>query len=339
MELPVDVQKSLLSMGFSLSVDQTKTLPLTGGVASDIWCVQLEDRMVCVKKALAQLKVAQEWNVSVDRNAYEVDWFKTVAKYIPYAVPTILGHDPQVGIFVMDFLPPELYQVWKKTLSMGNADPTTAKAMADILVTIHSSTALDKQVAEDFATDELFFSLRPEPYLLATAKKHPDVASRLRALADITMANKKALVHGDVSPKNILVGINGPILIDAECAWYGDPAFDLAFCLNHLLLKCLWNRAICRDYLELFDVMVDTYLSRVDWEAKTEIEKRVAHLLPGLLLGRVDGKSPAEYITEDADKNLIRQFSKQFLTTPVDKLQTISSQWGIFIKASSQLRN
>ncbi len=57
-----------------------------------------------------------------------------------------------------------------------------------------------------------------------------------------TLAAKIALVHGDVSPKKVPAGPRGPVFLDAECAWYGDPAFDLAFCLNHLLLKCLWNR-------------------------------------------------------------------------------------------------
>ena len=78
------------------------------------------------------------------------------------------------------------------------------------------------------------------PYLLATARAHPDRAAALESLAETTARTKFTVVHGDVSPKNILIGPRGPVFIDAECAWFGDPAFDLAFCLNHLLLKCLW---------------------------------------------------------------------------------------------------
>ena len=88
-----------------------------------------------------------------------------------------------------------------------------------------------------FANDATFEAIRIEPYLRATARAHPSLAGRFDALAGETLATKRALVHGDVSPKNILKGPHGPVFLDAECAWFGDPAFDLAFCLNHLLLK------------------------------------------------------------------------------------------------------
>ena len=81
---------------------------------------------------------------------------------------------------------------------------------------------------------------------MATARAHPGLRGILHGLVRTTAATKRALVHGDVSPKNILVGPSGPVFLDAECAWYGDPAFDLAFCLNHLLLKCLWTAAAAR---------------------------------------------------------------------------------------------
>ncbi len=111
------------------------------------------------------------------------------------------------------------------------------------------------------------------------------------------MQTKHALVHGDVSPKNILNGPRGPVLLDPECAFYGDPAFDLAFCLNHLLLKCLWTPAARHGFMACFTSLKDSYLSLVDWEPMTDIEARTARLLPGLFLARVDGKSPVEYIT------------------------------------------
>ena len=88
----------------------------------------------------------------------------------------------------------------------------------------------------------IFHDIRLEPYLVATAGGHPDRADGAAAAGARSRPRPgAALVHGDVSPKNILVGPAGPVFLDAECAWYGDPAFDLAFCLNHLLLKCLWT--------------------------------------------------------------------------------------------------
>ena len=128
-----------------------------------------------------------------------------------------------------------------------------------------------------------------------------------------TQSQALALVHGDVSPKNILVGAQGPVLLDAECAWWGDPAFDLAFCLNHLLLKCLWNAAATPAFLAAFETLCEVYLQGVNWEPRGRLEQRAAALLPGLLLARVDGKSPVEYIDDEAQREVVRRVARGFL--------------------------
>ena len=155
-----------------------------------------------------------------------------------------------------------------------------------------------------------------EPYLLATAEQHADCAEVLRDVVETTVANKRVLVHGDVSPKNILVGPHGPVLLDAECAWFGDPAFDLSFCLNHLLLKCVWRPHWSERYLACFDSLADTYLAGVSWESAAAVEARAVRLLPGLLLGRIDGRSPVEYITAEADRRRVRTLAKRLLLRP-----------------------
>ena len=134
-------------------------------------------------------------------------------------------------------------------------------------------------------------------------------------------------MHGDVSPKNILVGPTGPVLLDAECAWYGDPAFDLAFCLNHMLLKCLWVPPASDDYLKCFDSLHGAYLQGCSWEEPSELEARAASLLPGLLLARVDGKSPVEYVTEDSQKDRVRGAARTLLIDPPYRLQQVRDAW------------
>jgi thiamine kinase-like enzyme len=129
-------------------------------------------------------------------------------------------------------------------------------------------------------------------------------------------------VHGDVSPKNILVADHGPIFLDAECAWYGDPAFDLAFCLNHLLLKCLWVPAARNAFLACFAALSGTYLENVSFE---NIESRTASLLPALLLARVDGKSPVEYLG-DSQKALVRKVERELIGAEAS-LQKIRETW------------
>src|SRR5208282_111260 len=116
-------------------------------------------------------------------------------------------------------------------------------------------------------------------------------------LALRTGSTRLALVHGDVSPKNILIGPQGPVILDAECAWYGDPAFDPAFCLNHLILKCVWKPQHVARYLRCAGAFWDGYLSAAAWADPARTEERVATLLPGLMLARIDGRSPVEYLT------------------------------------------
>jgi aminoglycoside phosphotransferase (APT) family kinase protein len=319
--------EALARLGLLAPGDMPRFSRLTGGVSSDIWRVDLAQGPVCVKRALAKLRVAADWRAPIERNAYEAAWMRHAAALVPDAVPTLLGQDKQAGVLVMAYLPEERYRGWKAELLAGRADLDVATAVGQRLADIHAGTAHKPRVAAAFPTDRIFHDIRLEPYLEATARAHSDCAAALRRLAAVTAASKKALVHGDVSPKNILVGPAGPMFLDAECAWYGDPAFDLAFCLNHLLLKCLAVPASTSGFLGCFDELAATYLRGVRWEPAAALEARAAHLLPGLLLGRVDGKSPVEYLTKQTDKERVRQVARRLLAMPVDRLGAVRAAW------------
>ena len=300
--------------------------PLMGGVSSDIWKVALAQGTVCVKRALPRLRVAQVWEAPVGRNRFECMWMETAASIVPGITPKVLAAD-ESGIFAMAYLDPEKHPLWKAELAAGLASATFAARVGDALVRIHAGTANRSDIAARFSTDASFHAIRLEPYLLATGRAHPELAKRLDELAAITAEKRLALVHGDVSPKNILVGPAGPILLDAECAWYGDPAFDVAFCLNHLLLKCVWVPAAAERFLKCFDAFADAYLSGVEWELSDELEARAAALLPGLLLARVDGKSPVEYLTDEGDKNTVREIASALLRQPPTHLGQVREAW------------
>jgi tRNA A-37 threonylcarbamoyl transferase component Bud32 len=316
----------LLHPGETFSAE---TLP--GGVSSDILRISLPERTpalsFCFKRALAKLKVAADWRAPVERNHAEVEWMRVAGELAPGCVPHILGEDAQAGAFAMEYLEPAQHPVWKNELRDGDIRIETAAAVARIIAAVHAGTALRADIAQRFANDHIFHPIRLEPYLLATAARHPDCAARLHEIAETTARTKLALVHGDLSPKNILVAARGPILLDAECAWYGDPAFDLAFCLNHMLLKCLWRPQWRERYLACYDALASTYLARVTWEPRAAIEARVAHLLPGLFLGRVDGKSPAEYLSGEGDKEQVRRVARRLLLEPTDRLAAIRDAW------------
>ena len=133
-----------------------------------------------------------------------------------------------------------------------------------------------------FATRENFDALRLEPYLRVTARRHPVVAPTLLALANRTSDTSLAVVHGDVSPKNILLAPGGPVFLDAECACFGDPAFDVAFCLTHLALKMLIRPDRVNELSRSADAFVTAHASRVTWESPGTLDIRVATLLPAL---------------------------------------------------------
>jgi len=220
----------------------------------------------------------------------------------------------------MEFLPPGDHRLWKTELLAGRIDTQVFAEVGGRIGQIHAATADRADIAEDFATDAAFEALRLSPYLRTTGERHPDLAAALAAIADRTAATRRVLVHGDLSPKNILIRRDGsPVLLDAECAWFGDPAFDPAFCLNHALLKMIHrpgNAPALRDGFERFWA---AYMREVRWEAPGPLAARCAALLAGLLLARIDGKSPVEYLTDPAARDRARAIARHGLAArPAD---------------------
>jgi len=327
-----DLQQELLEAGLLQAGEVAVIEPLTGGVSSDISLVSVGARRFCIKRALAKLKVAADWRAPVERNRSEVEWLKVAASVQADCVPDVLADRSADGWFAMAYLDPATHPVWKAQLRDGIIDAEFAAAVGRGIGRIHAATAGRADLAQQFATDHIFYPIRLEAYLVATAQNHPEVAAALHQLVETTQTTKLALVHGDVSPKNILCrqsnGAAQPVFLDAECAWYGDPAFDLAFVLNHLLLKCLWRPQHTAKYLACFDALRDHYLGQVTWEAADAIDARTAKLLVGLLLARIDGKSPVEYVTDDAQKNQVREFALPRLHKPPHVLAEVREAWG-----------
>jgi len=301
---------------------------LTGGVSSEILRVDLPGRSFCVKRALPKLKVAADWEAPVSRNMYEWQWMKFAASHLPRAVPEPLAHDSEAGLFAMSFLPPEQYPVWKTQLLEGHVDPSAAASVGSALGLLHQVSARRPDLAVQFDSQDNFHALRIEPYLLACAERHADLSERLRDLARRTATLQLALVHGDVSPKNILIGPEGPVFLDAECASYGDPAFDVAFCLNHLFLKMLVRSDKTGALLESFSQLVECYFKQVSFEPRAVLETRIAELLPALMLARVDGKSPVEYLSaRPQDQEVVRRVARSLLQSRETRLSAIADAW------------
>jgi aminoglycoside phosphotransferase (APT) family kinase protein len=327
------VRAFLVRSGLAQPNDALISTPLTGGVSSEIWRIETPQRTLCVKRALPQLKVVAHWDVPVSRNAFEWAWMQFAARELPANVPQPLAHDAEAGLFAMHFLDPSTHPVWKQQLLAGIVEPATALAVGQVLGYLHNTSAGRSDLARQFDTLDIFRALRLEPYLLTTAQRHPDIAEQLVALAERTAVVRIALVHGDVSPKNILVGPQGPVLLDAEGAWYGDPAFDLAFCLNHLLLKGLVLPAQRDALTASAAALVSAYFTQAKWEPRAKLEARAASLLPALLLARVDGKSPVEYLQTDAQRAIVRRVARPLIAAIPTTLEQVMASWQAALSA------
>ncbi len=318
-----DLTRSLQRMAIVSANQSIRLTPLAGGVSSDIYRVDVPSGVLCVKRALPRLKVSALWEVPVERNHYEVEWMRVAGAVAPSAVPKLLGEDREAGAFAMAWLPPERYPTWKSLLAEGAGTRTMARHVGDVLGRVHAATADRAEIAARFATDALFHAIRLDPYLVTAAHVNPSHASALHALVATTASTKRVLVHGDFSPKNILIGPEGPVILDAECAWFGDPAFDVAFVVNHLLLKSAWRRQWRAQYAQMATDLVAAYRAHVHWEPWTALDARTAALLPGLLLARVDGKSPVEYLTDHDVRESVRNFARAYLHKPAPSIDAL----------------
>ncbi|MDR3474531.1 MAG: aminoglycoside phosphotransferase family protein [Devosia sp.] len=314
--------------------------PLTGGVSSDIVRVRLADgRLLCAKRALPKLKVASDWQAPLERNHYEIAWLQLAGRIVPGAAPRVLGEDRAHGIALLEFLPPDDYRLWKAELLAGRADPATPFAVADALGRIHAATLNDREVAASFATDALFDALRLDPYLRTLAARQPGLAHPILDVLAETAATRLALVHGDVSPKNILVSkADGhPVLLDAECAWYGDPAFDAAFCLNHLLLKSVHLPAIRAALLHQAADFFSVWIGHFPAALRRDTERRAARLLACLMLARVDGKSPVEYLSA-TEQQTVRNIAMPLVADPIDTVGAVIARTGAHLAGAEDER-
>jgi aminoglycoside phosphotransferase (APT) family kinase protein len=308
-----------------LDVSIRSIVPFTGGVSSDIVRVDLGDgSVVCAKRALPRLKVAGVWEAPLERNHYEIAWLKLAASIVPKVAPKVLGEDELNGIALLEFLAPQDYLVWKDELLAGRFEARIPDAVASALSRIHTATWKRECIAREFPTDRMFDALRLAPYLRTLAERTPDLADCITNVADEISATHVALVHGDVSPKNILISRQSaqPVLLDAECAWFGDPAFDAAFCMNHLFLKAIHVRAIRPQLVVAAGRFFATWLAGLPGDCRTDVEQRLARLLPCLLLARVDGKSPVEYLDEN-ERAAVRAVSRPLIAEPAHSVDAL----------------
>ena len=254
------------------------------------------------KQALGRLRVAEEWLADRTRIHREAAAMRALAPLLPEgAVPRVTFEDRENFIYAMEAAAPDA-EDWKTRLLRGERDAEVARQAARILAAIGKRGAWWR---EEFGDQHCFEQLRLDPYYRFTASRHPDLREAFEEA--IAMARRPlAMVHGDFSPKNLLVSVERQVtLIDFEVIHYGDPAFDAAFLLNHLLLKGARELGLaCARELREFDAPA------------------VIRHLGCLHLARVDGKSPAEYLTE-TERVRARAAAREMILYPPKTIEEI----------------
>jgi len=324
--MPADALLSQLRRLGLLAAGDVHVEPLAGGVSGDIFLVAQNGHRFVVKQALAKLRVKDDWFADVGRNRYEQEYLRYVGEFLPHAVPKVLASDAAQGFFVMEYLG-EGYANWKSLLLGGAAQTSHAQWAGRILGEIHARSWKDPEAQALFATARNFHELRIEPYLLTTGTRHPHLRTWFEAEATRLEKASLCLVHGDFSPKNILIRKDRMVVLDCEVAWFGDPAFDVAFLLNHLFLKSLHLLGQRDDFLALGAGFELAYLEALGAERSAEVARHVPRLLLMLLLARVDGKSPAEYLTDPRKREFIRRFVAGNLPAPPSTLPQLQQLW------------
>lgn len=274
---------------------------LAGGVSNVVLRVDVEGRdPFVVKQCRERLRVAVEWRARLDRIWAERAALGVLADLLPPgASPEVLFEDRAEYLFAMTCAPDDS-ETWKARLMRGEADPAIAARLGALLATIHAEAPQHPALGSTLADASLFDELRVDPYYRTTAAAHPKLAPRFDALIEAMNlpADRRTLVLGDFSPKNILVHGGGVVLLDFECAHAGDPAFDLGFFLSHLALKRIHgvlgtDGSAWRDLTESF---LSAYHDRLG-PASDMVPRAIEHAA-ACILARVDGKSPVEYLDE-----------------------------------------
>jgi aminoglycoside phosphotransferase (APT) family kinase protein len=293
--------------------------PLGGGVSSVVLLVEAGGTRVVVKQPRRRLLVKEEWLANPMRALTEARALTLVHQSTPEAVPPLLDVDAEAHTITMAAAP-SAWQAWKERLLEGVAEPAVGQRLGFLLGTWHLTTSQHRDDLAELEDLEVFDQLRIDPYHRTVAARHPDLARQVASAAAALLASpsRRCLVHGDFSPKNVLLGEEGLWVIDFEVAHVGNPVFDLAFLTTHLVLKSLHRPAASDLYRGCASEFLGTY-REVAGDGLVPSDESLGLQVGCLLLARVDGKSPAEYLTPE-EQIAARELGTQLIIEPVGPL-------------------
>ncbi len=292
--------------------------PLDGGVASDIRVITGSHGPEVIKRALPKLKVAAEWFSDPARSDIEVAAIRAAAELIgPCNVPQILWAKPDEHTFAMRLVDRRLSN-WKTQLLAGRIDVRTAARAGELLGQLHTRSAPRNDIRRRFEDTTYFEELRIEPFFHRVAAKSGELGGQIRSIAAGMQSRRSALVHGDYSPKNLLADGRDIVVLDFEVAHWGDPRFDVGFCLSHLLLKTQRREAIKTQMLSAINHFVSAYKAT----GPAIVDQHLEEIVGCLMLARLDGASPVDYLS-DMDVASTRAVAAAMITSQGGSIEAL----------------
>jgi hypothetical protein len=322
---PENARGYLLERDLIQALPEAIIEPLGWGISNIVMKVTLtrpdgcEDCFV-FKQSLPKLRVKDDWPFDRDRIFIERDCMALLKAMLPTGcVPEVRFSDDENYTFGMSCAPSGGL-LWEQELLEGRIDPNTAQQAGLLLAQLHNGGEKHPYVRERFADQKVFIQGRVDPYHWTAAKAHPDLAPVIEAEVQRMLGTRLTLVHGDYSPKNMFAYPDHLFLLDFEVAHLGDPAFDAAFCLNHLILPAVRFPERRTDYVESAHRFWQAYLVTLSAGLSKQIEPTTVRELGCLMLARIDGKSKIPYITEEPLREQVRRLARGILLGSEDSL-------------------
>ena len=311
-----NVREYLAGRGLVQGAEDISVRELGGGVSNIVLLIEwpkIPGRGWVVKQSLGKLRVKDDWRSERSRIIREAEAIKVLGPILgPASVPQVVHLDPENFLFVMTAAPAGS-RTWKELLLGRRADAEVAHDAALLLASMINASREHPHLGEPFSDRTVFDQLRIDPYYRTTASRHPELRREFDDLITATLEIRTSLVHGDYSPKNMLVHGRSIFLIDFEVVHWGDPSFDAAFLLNHLFLKAFHLPAASGTFIDLAYIFWGYLVAALEPAALAGLEEMTFWHLGALMLARIDGKSPAEYIQNEDAKNRVRAAATRIL--------------------------
>jgi 5-methylthioribose kinase len=290
------IEKKIISAS-----DQAEVEVLTGGVSNVVLAITTKNQKMVLKQALAELMVAQKWEADQRRAIVEANAIALFHKLSPDQVPNLVFLDPERFILILDRVPVGS-TVWKSDLLDGVINPDIAEVLGTTLAQWHNFGEKDKEARMQFMEDSLFEQLRIDPFYRFVAAKNEALKPVISRLINELEGDKTTIVHGDFSPKNIMVGMDDQVyILDFEVTHVGNPVFDLAFLLAHLLCKKFRTDEPLEE--KLLGATAERFINA--YEVIRPFASSLSLHTALIALARVEGKSPVNYLDPNKQNALV----------------------------------